>query len=93
LKFRGRWQWRRTTRSRLVANPINRYSIGDRSGISPDADGGLTIYVQKDAPEADKMANWLPAPEGNFRLSMRLYVPTPEVLSGKWTPTAVTLQR
>jgi len=48
--------------------------------------------VQKDAPEADKMSNWLPAPEGNFRMSMRLYVPKPEVLSGKWTPPAVTPQ-
>jgi hypothetical protein len=31
----------------LVANPINRYSVGDRSGLTRDADGGLTIYVQK----------------------------------------------
>ena len=29
-------------------------------------DGSLTICVQKDAPEADKMSNSLPAPEGNF---------------------------
>lgn len=28
----------------LVANPINRYAVGDRSGLRPDADGGLTIY-------------------------------------------------
>jgi hypothetical protein len=54
--------------------------------------GSITIYVQKDAPEADKMANWLPAPDGNFRMSMRLYVPKPELLSGKWTPPAVTPQ-
>jgi hypothetical protein len=31
----------------LVANPINCYSVGDRSGMTRDADGGLTIYVQK----------------------------------------------
>lgn len=31
----------------LVANPISRYSRGDRSGMKSDADGGLTIYVQK----------------------------------------------
>ena len=36
----------------LVANPIDRYSLGDRSGMKPDADGGLTIFVQKDSPGA-----------------------------------------
>ena len=38
----------------LGANPINRYSMGDRSGMKPDADGGQMIYVQKDSPGADK---------------------------------------
>ena len=32
----------------LVANPIDRYSVGDRTGVKRDSDGGLTIYVQKD---------------------------------------------
>jgi hypothetical protein len=31
--------------------------------LQPDADGGLTITIQHDAPGEDKMANWLPAPE------------------------------
>jgi hypothetical protein len=43
----------------LVANRINRYSVGDRSGMTRDADGGLTIYVQKNSPGADKESNWL----------------------------------
>ena len=34
----------------LVANPINRYALGDRSHLSFDADGGLTLYVQSDSP-------------------------------------------
>ncbi len=77
----------------FVENPLNRAAIGNRTeGLKTAPDGSLTIYVQKDAPEADKMANWLPAPDGAFRLSMRLYVPKPEVLSGQWTPPAVTPQ-
>lgn len=77
----------------FVENPINRTAIGNRTeGLKTAPDGSLTIYVQKDAPEADKAANWLPAPEGAFRLSMRLYVPKPEILSGQWTPPAVTPQ-
>ena len=77
----------------FVENPLNRAAIGNRTeGLKTAPDGSLTIYVQKDAPEADKVSNWLPAPDGRFRLSMRLYVPKPEVLSGKWTPPAVTPQ-
>ena len=50
----------------LVANPIDRYSIGDRTpGIVHDDDGALTITMQPrraDRPAAG--ANWLPAPAG-----------------------------
>ncbi len=40
-----------------------------------DADGGLTISVQKDSPGADKESNWLPAPDGQFFLILRTYLP------------------
>ena len=74
----------------FVDNPINRYAIGNRTdGLKSNSDGSLTLYIQKDQPEADKNSNWLPAPAGDFRLSMRLYNPKAEVLSGKWTPPAV----
>ena len=47
----------------FVDNPLNRYSIGNRTeGLKTAADGSLTIYVQKDPPEGDKASNWLPAP-------------------------------
>lgn len=74
-------------------NPINRYAIGNRTpDLKFDPDGSITVYVQNTAPDGDKKANWLPAPDGDFRLSMRLYVPKPEVLSGKWVPPAITPQ-
>ena len=52
----------------LVANPINRYSIGDRTaGLSTDADGGLTIWLQSESPGDEDEANWLPSPaEGEW---------------------------
>jgi hypothetical protein len=70
----------------LVANPINRYSLGDRSGMKADKDGSLTIYVQKDSPGADKEANWLPAPEGMFFLILRTYLPAEELVNQTWAP-------
>jgi len=75
----------------LVDNPINRYAIGNRTpNLKSNKDGSLTIYIQKNPPADDKKVNWLPAPEGDFRLSMRLYIPEKAVLDGKWKPAAVT---
>lgn len=73
----------------LVPNPINRYSIGNRTrGLVRGADGGLTIAIQADPP-ADPSANWLPAPRQNFYMVLRLYTPSQEALSGAWLPPPV----
>lgn len=74
----------------LVANPINRYAVGDRSGLKPDADGGLTIYVQKDSPGPDKESNWLPTPqEGRFLMFLRAYLPGDDLLRQTWQPPQI----
>ena len=74
----------------LVDNPLNRYALGDRSGMKPNPDGSLTIYIQAENPGADKEGNWLPAPKtGPFKLSLRLYTPDEAVLNETWTPPAV----
>ncbi|MBO9651503.1 MAG: DUF1254 domain-containing protein [Variovorax sp.] len=59
----------------FVANPINRYSIGDRTpGLHRDADGSLAIRLQSDDPGPD--VNWLPAPrDETFYVVLRLYQP------------------
>lgn len=74
----------------LAANPINRYAIGDRNDIKFNEDGSLDIYIQRERPEKDKESNWLPTPQdGTFQLTMRLYWPQNEVLSGEWNPAPV----
>ena len=74
----------------LVENPIDRYSIGDRTpGLVFDDDGSLTIYMQKDSPGPDRESNWLPTPEGDFRPIMRMYMPQEAVLDGSYVLPAI----
>jgi hypothetical protein len=74
----------------LVDNPLDRYAIGDRSGMKPNTDGSLTIYMQSESPGQDKEANWLPAPKtGPFKVALRLYVPRESVRNGDWVPPAL----
>jgi len=69
----------------LVANPIDRYSIGDRTpGLRYGDDGSLTIVMQVDEPEGDRAANWLPTPPGDFRPVLRMYMPGEQVLDGTY---------
>jgi hypothetical protein len=75
-------------RNQFAANPINRYSVSDRSGLVSNADGSVDIYVQNPRP-AGHESNWLPAPTGEFILWLRVYLPGADVLSGKYKPPPV----
>jgi hypothetical protein len=83
----------------LVQNPINRYLINSPmlSGMKKNPDGSLTLYIQKDSPGADKESNWLPAPNDEIYLVMRLYWPKTEAPSvlppgeGSWKPPAIVV--
>jgi len=76
----------------FVPNPINRYNVSSRNKLKTNADGSVDLYIQKDSPGKDKESNWLPAPEGEFVLMMRLYWPKekpPSILDGSWKPPHV----
>jgi hypothetical protein len=64
----------------FVANPIDRYSIGDRTpGLRQDADGDIAIRIQASDPGPGH--NWLPAPRDEpFYVVLRLYQPQAEHL-------------
>ncbi len=79
-------------KNRFVANPINRYSVSDRSGLVQNPDGSTDIYIQN-APPAGHESNWLPAPSGAFILWFRVYLPGQAVLDGKYqVPPVVKTQ-
>jgi hypothetical protein len=72
-----------------VGNVLNRFAVSSWMPFAQNADGSLDLYIQNESPGKDKEANWLPAPKGPFNLTMRLYSPKSEALTGKWSPQAV----
>jgi hypothetical protein len=73
-----------------VANPMNRFAVSSWMPFQHNADGSLDLYFQRESPGKDKEWNWLPVPEGPFTLTMRLYAPKSDALTGKWDPPPVT---
>jgi hypothetical protein len=73
-----------------VANSLNRFAVSSWMPFKYNADGSLDLYFQNESPGTDKEANWLPAPKGSFNLTMRLYAPRSDALTGKWNPPPIT---
>jgi len=73
----------------FIANPINRYAIGDRDPLKFNPDGSLDIYFQKEIPGLERLSNWLPSGDGPFNLTIGLYWPEEAVLNGTWRAPAL----
>jgi len=73
-----------------IANALNRFAVSSWMPFKYNGDGSLDLYFQNESPGADKEANWLPAPQGPFNLTMRMYAPKSEALTGKWNPPPIT---
>jgi hypothetical protein len=75
----------------FVNNPLNKYTVSPRNELQYKSDGSLDIYIQNQSLGKEKEANWLPAPEGDFILMLRMYWPkdqAPSILDGSWQPPA-----
>lgn len=76
----------------FVPNAIDRYNVSQDDTFITNPDGSVDLYLQADSPGADKEANWLPAPRGEFKLVLRVYGPSkeqPSILDGSWEPPPV----
>ena len=76
----------------LIPNPQGRYSVGGHSGsVATGDEGGLTLYLQPEAPDSGAAGNWLPTSAAQpWFLILRMYRPGPTVLGGAWRCPPVT---
>lgn len=73
----------------MPTSPNGRHNIGtvnlDADELTFGKDGSLTLHLSHAQPvDADATANWLPAPDGQFALIIRAYVPTQALLDGSY---------
>jgi len=76
-----------------VGNSLNRFAVAGWMPFKFNTDCSLDIFFQNESPGKDKETNWLPAPKGPFNLTMRLYGPKSEALTGKWSPPPIKKAR
>ncbi len=78
----------------LVSNPLDRYLVNSPmlDSFTLGADGSLTFHIQADPPVAGT-SNWLPAPNGPFYCILRMYMPRPEAIDGRWRKPAISAVR
>ena len=73
----------------LPKSPTGRTNVGtvslDANELKFAADGSLTITMSHEQPaDADARANLLPAPDGQFALIVRAYVPMEQIIEGNY---------
>ena len=73
----------------LYDNSVDKYTIDSLQGYAVDENGALTIHVAHEQPAGVPDANWLPAPDGPFALTLRLYNPGESALDGSWTQAVI----
>lgn len=76
----------------LVPNSIDRFDVGSQTGLVSNPDGSIDIYLQSTAPYGHE-SNWLPIPNGQFSLTLRIYWPQDTVLRKEWAPPPVRRDR
>jgi hypothetical protein len=90
---RGFWTLTAYTKDgALIDDKSPRLSLSDRDHLKKNKDGSVDIEVSASAPVKARAPNWLPTPDGEFQLMLRLYAPKAGATDGSWAPPAIERQ-
>lgn len=76
----------------LVFNLADKYVVASYTpGLEFNADRSLSIYMSPDLPAGVPAANWLPIPDGEFNIMLRIYGvdPNSNVADNSYIPPAI----
>ena len=59
-----------------VANPLDRFAIGDCDELAGNGEGSLTLCIQHESPGKDEEGSWLPAPNSGGMVTHNHRQPT-----------------
>ena len=80
---------------RVVPNELDRFNFNNYSDLVYEKDRSLKIYISPDYNSSWPKSNWLPSPktnDQNFNLTIRMYVPKENVITGNWFPAGLIKQ-
>ncbi|WP_244816748.1 DUF1254 domain-containing protein [Caballeronia sp. Lep1P3] len=90
---RGFWTLTAYTKQGALADAkLPHLALSDRDRLKKNRDGSVDVIVSAQSPGKARASNWLPAPQGEFQLTMRLYAPDPQASDGTWAPPPVERQ-
>jgi len=77
----------------FIPNDQKKYSVGENSGMKPNADGGIDIYIAAQKPAGVPAENWLPIERSDLGLNiiLRIYAPDLDKMQTWKAPQAVKL--
>jgi hypothetical protein len=70
-------------------NSLERQALSSWMPFVFNADGSLDLYFQNENPGKTREANWLPSPKSGFNVTLRMYSPKPDALTGRWNPPPI----
>jgi len=87
---RGFWSLTSYTKEgALLDAKVPRLTLNDRDKLKKNRDGSIDLVIAAKSPGKARASNWLPVPEGDFQLVLRLYAPKPQASDGSWAPPPV----
>ncbi|HBS41923.1 MAG TPA: hypothetical protein DEA26_04525 [Oceanospirillales bacterium] len=69
----------------LGVTGIQRYAVSSNTGLTYEPDGSLIIHMATEPPAGVPLSNWLPVPDTNFEVTLRMYDPMDPILESEWS--------